>query len=130
LLDWLRTAGRAGRTPKRWRTTTTPDPAATLPTDLIDRDFSCAAREVSTRWCDDITYIHTSEGWLYLATVICAPTWSNTLSAMRSPHVKPCPSKRVSLRVIKQGGHRSLAERSFRPETPRRAVKSAHLFMQ
>jgi transposase InsO family protein len=66
----LRTAGLAGRAPKRWRTTTVPDPAATTPADLIERDFSCSAREINTRWCGDITYIHTWEGWLYLATVI------------------------------------------------------------
>jgi transposase InsO family protein len=66
----LRTAGRAGRAPKRWRTTTTPDPAATTPADLIQRDFSCSARDINTRWCGDITYINTWEGWLYLATVI------------------------------------------------------------
>ncbi|WIV57797.1 IS3 family transposase [Amycolatopsis nalaikhensis] len=66
----LHTAGLAGRTPKRWRTTTTPDPAATMPTDLLKRDFSCTATNINTRWCGDITYIHTWEGWLYLATVI------------------------------------------------------------
>jgi len=66
----LRQAGRAGRSPKRWRTTTIPDPAATTPADLIERDFSCSAREINTRWCGDITYINTWEGWLYLATVI------------------------------------------------------------
>lgn len=66
----MRQAGRAGRAPKRWRTTTVPDPAATLPVDLIGRDFSCAATELNTRWCGDITYIPTWEGWLYLATVI------------------------------------------------------------
>ncbi|WP_329794136.1 IS3 family transposase [Lentzea sp. DG1S-22] len=31
----LRQAGRAGRAPKRWRTTTIPDLAATTPADLI-----------------------------------------------------------------------------------------------
>lgn len=66
----LRAAGRAGRAPRRWRTTTVPDPAASLPADLIARDFSCATGRVDTRWCGDITYIHTWEGWLYLATVI------------------------------------------------------------
>jgi transposase InsO family protein len=66
----MRAAGRVGRAPKRWRTTTVPDPAATLPADLIARDFSCAATDINTRWCGDITYIHTWEGWLYLATVI------------------------------------------------------------
>jgi transposase InsO family protein len=66
----LREQGLAGRSPKRWRTTTTPDPAASLPDDLIRRDFSVDAATVDTRWCGDITYIHTWEGWLYLATVI------------------------------------------------------------
>jgi transposase InsO family protein len=66
----LRAAGRAGRTPKRWRTTTVPDPTATPSADLIQRDFSCTATDINTRWCGDITYIHTWEGWLYLATVI------------------------------------------------------------
>ena len=66
----LRAAGRVGRTAKRWRTTTVPDPANSVPRDLIKRDFSCAAAETDTRWCGDITYIHTWEGWLYLATVI------------------------------------------------------------
>lgn len=66
----LRQAGRAGRAPKRWRTTTIPDPAATTPADLIKRDFSCDAGDINSRWCGDITYINTWEGWLYLATVI------------------------------------------------------------
>jgi transposase InsO family protein len=66
----MRRAGLAGKTPKRWRTTTVPDPAATLPEDLIGRDFACAATSLDRRWCGDITYIHTWEGWLYLATVI------------------------------------------------------------
>jgi transposase InsO family protein len=66
----MRTAGLAGKTPKRWRTTTVPDPAAALPDDLIGREFTCAATELDSRWCGDITYIHTWEGWLYLATVI------------------------------------------------------------
>lgn len=52
----LRTAGLAGRVPERWRTTTVPDPAASTPADLIERDFSCSAREINTRWCGDITY--------------------------------------------------------------------------
>jgi transposase InsO family protein len=63
-------AGLAGRTAKRWRTTTVPDPSASVPADLIGRDFSCATGDINTRWCGDITYIHTWEGWLYLATVI------------------------------------------------------------
>lgn len=66
----MRAAGRRGRAPKRWRTTTVPDPTAVLPADLIRRDFATATTALNARWCGDITYIHTWEGWLYLATVI------------------------------------------------------------
>jgi putative transposase len=52
----LRTAGRAGRAPKRWRTTTIADPVATTPADLVGRDFACAATDIDTHWCGDITY--------------------------------------------------------------------------
>jgi transposase InsO family protein len=66
----MRTAGRRGRVPKRWRTTTIPDPAAAARPDLVGRDFRTAPEQVNARWCGDITYINTWEGWLYLATVI------------------------------------------------------------
>ncbi|WP_433687486.1 IS3 family transposase [Micromonospora carbonacea] len=66
----MRAAGRCGRAPKRWRTTTVPDPNAAARPDLIVRDFTTSAAAVNTRWCGDITYIRTWEGWLYLATVI------------------------------------------------------------
>jgi transposase InsO family protein len=66
----MRAAGRRGRTPRRWRTTTIPDPAAPARADLVGRDFRTAPHEINTRWCGDITYINTWEGWLYLATVI------------------------------------------------------------
>jgi transposase InsO family protein len=66
----LRAAGRCGRRPRRFKRTTIPDPAATARADLVGRDFSVNAAAVNTRWCGDITYIPTWEGWLYLATVI------------------------------------------------------------
>jgi transposase InsO family protein len=66
----MRQAGRRGRAPKRWRTTTIPDPAASVRPDLVGRDFRTAPGQVNARWCGDITYINTWEGWLYLATVI------------------------------------------------------------
>jgi transposase InsO family protein len=66
----MRAAGLRGRTPRRWRKTTVSDPAATDRADLVRRDFTVNAAAVNTRWCGDITYIWTWEGWLYLATVI------------------------------------------------------------
>ena len=66
----MRAAGLCGRRPRRWKRTTIPDPAAAARADLIRRDFNVNAAGVNTRWCGDITYIWTWEGWLYLATVI------------------------------------------------------------
>jgi transposase InsO family protein len=66
----MRCAGVAGRIPRRWTTTTMPDPAAVERADLIRRDFTTDAARINARWCGDITYINTWEGWLYLATVI------------------------------------------------------------
>jgi transposase InsO family protein len=66
----MRTAGIAGKTPRRWRKTTIPDPAAAARADKIRRDFTADATKINARWCGDITYIGTWQGWLYLATVI------------------------------------------------------------
>lgn len=63
-------AGLAGRCRRRWRTTTIADPdAETRAVDLIRRQFG-PGTQLDTRWCGDITYIATCEGWAYLATVI------------------------------------------------------------
>ena len=66
----MRQAGLAGRAPRRWKKTTIPDPAAAARADAIRRDFSTDAARTNQRWCGDITYLATWEGWLYLATVI------------------------------------------------------------
>jgi transposase InsO family protein len=69
----MQAADRHGRIPRRWKKTTIPDPAASTRPDLIGRDFTIDPDQpaaLDTRWCGDITYIHTWQGWLYLATVI------------------------------------------------------------
>jgi transposase InsO family protein len=66
----MRRAGMRGRAPKRWRKTTIPDPAAAARADRIRRNFTADASKINARWCGDITYVGTWEGWLYLATVI------------------------------------------------------------
>jgi transposase InsO family protein len=66
----MRQHGLRGRAPKRWKKTTIPDPAAAARADAIRRDFTADASQLNARWCGDITYIATWEGWLYLATVI------------------------------------------------------------
>jgi transposase InsO family protein len=66
----MRASGLQGRAARRWKKTTIADPAAAARADKIRRDFTADAAKVSTRWCGDITYTGTREGWLYLATVI------------------------------------------------------------
>jgi transposase InsO family protein len=66
----MRASGLQGRVPKRWRKTTVAGPATAARTDKIRRDFGADAGKVNIRWCGDITYVATWEGWLYLATVI------------------------------------------------------------
>ncbi|MEV5508849.1 IS3 family transposase [Streptomyces orinoci] len=65
----IRAAGLQGRCPRRYHRTTIPDPQAAARPDLVARDFQPGPAS-DTRWCGDITYIATEEGWLYLATVI------------------------------------------------------------
>jgi len=65
----MRVAGLEGRCKKRFRKTTTPDPAAERARDLIGREFAPSA-ELDRRYVGDITYISTWQGWAYLATVI------------------------------------------------------------
>ncbi|MGW5971625.1 IS3 family transposase [Streptomyces sp. NPDC055186] len=66
----MKAAGLAGRHRRRRHRTTIPDPHAATRPDLILRDFRPDPTATDARWCGDITYIPTDEGWLYLATVI------------------------------------------------------------
>jgi transposase InsO family protein len=66
----MREAGIYGKTRRRWVTTTVADPDAPSRPDLIRRDFRTDATALNKRWCGDITYIQTWEGFAYLATVI------------------------------------------------------------
>src|SRR6185295_1501480 len=64
----MRAQGLAGCRPRRWcRTTdaTHPDPVAP---NVLARAFAPAAP--NRAWATDITYVWTSEGWLYLAVVL------------------------------------------------------------
>lgn len=65
----MRQAGLIGRHRRRRHRTTAPGPNAAARPDLVLRDFRPDPAAVDTRWCGDITFIATDEGWLYLATV-------------------------------------------------------------
>jgi putative transposase len=64
----MKAAGLRGRHPKAWKRTTIPGDSPVPAPDLIGRDFTAAGP--NRRWCGDITYIKTWDGWAYLATVI------------------------------------------------------------
>ena len=64
----MRLHGMAGRCIRRRCTTTIPGPDGYTIPDLVGRAFTPGKPDVA--WCQDITYIHTGEGWLYLASVI------------------------------------------------------------
>ena len=64
----MQAAGLRGRHPKAWKRTTIGGDQSIPAPDLIGRDFTAALPD--TRWCGDVTYIKTWDGWAYLATVI------------------------------------------------------------
>jgi putative transposase len=64
----MKAAGLQGRHPKAWKRTTLPGDRPVPAPDLIGRAFTADAPD--TRWCGDITYVKTWDGWAYVATVI------------------------------------------------------------
>ncbi|WP_312026557.1 IS3 family transposase [Rhodococcus aetherivorans] len=64
----MKAAGLQGRHPRSWKKTTITGEKPVAAPDLIGRNFT--AEEPNTRWCGDITYIKTWQGWCFLATVI------------------------------------------------------------
>jgi transposase InsO family protein len=71
----MRDAGLLGRHPTRRKQTTRPGRHPVDAPDLIGRKFY--ADGPNQKWCGDVTYIKTWEGWAYLATVI--DLWSRKL---------------------------------------------------
>jgi putative transposase len=64
----MKAAGLRGRHPRAWRKTTIAGQRPVDAPDLIGQDFTAAAPD--TRWCGDISYVRTVDGWVYTATVI------------------------------------------------------------
>jgi putative transposase len=64
----LRGMGLTPPRPRRHHKTTILDAANPVAPNLLARDF--AAQRPNERWVTDITYIWTSSGWVYLATIL------------------------------------------------------------
>ena len=64
----MRQHGLVAKQTKRYKRTTKANPDHQLAPNLLDGDF--AAESPNAKWCADITYIPTQEGWLYLAVIL------------------------------------------------------------
>lgn len=64
----MQAAGLRGRHPRAWKRTTLPGERPVPAPDLIGRVFT--AERPNEKWCGDITYVRTWDGWAYVATVI------------------------------------------------------------
>ncbi len=53
---------------RKYKVTTDSNHSLAIAPNLLDRDFSATAP--NQKWAGDITYIWTSEGWLYLAVIL------------------------------------------------------------
>jgi len=56
------------KTARKFKVTTDSNHKLPINSNVLNRDFSTTS--INQKWVGDITYIHTKEGWLYLATVM------------------------------------------------------------
>ena len=64
----MRAGGSRAKTVKQWRATTDSAPAHPVVPNTLHRQFAVAAP--NRVWAGDLTYVWTTEGWLYLAVVL------------------------------------------------------------
>lgn len=64
----MKAAGLQGRHPRAWKRTTVRGEKPVGAPDLVGRSFTAEAP--NQKWCGDVTYVKTWDGWAYMATVI------------------------------------------------------------
>ena len=64
----MRDARLRGCPKRRFRVKSSKSPGYLVTPNLLDQDFR--AGRANERWASDITYVHTTQGWLYLAIVM------------------------------------------------------------
>ena len=63
----MATLGIVGVSPKLFKVTTSSDPTASYPPDLVERDFHPV--ETGRLWTSDITYMRVGDGWAYMCAI-------------------------------------------------------------
>ena len=64
----MRVEGIRAKTVKKWRATTDSDHTRPVATNILNRQFQ--VEQPNRVWAGDLTYVWTTEGWLYLAVVL------------------------------------------------------------
>ena len=64
----MRRQGLRAKAARKFKATTYSRHTLPVAKNLLNQDFTASAP--NQKWVGDITYLHTNEGWLYLATVI------------------------------------------------------------
>lgn len=64
----LKRQGLCAKAGRKFKATTNSSHALPIAPNLLNQDFTC--KSINEKWCGDITYLWTDEGWLYLAVVI------------------------------------------------------------
>ena len=64
----MKKLGLQAKAKKKFKVTTDSEHALPIASNLLNRDFSATAP--NQKWVGDISYVHTGEGWLYLAGII------------------------------------------------------------
>jgi transposase InsO family protein len=91
---------------QKYKVTTDSDHTFNIAPNLLDQDFT--ADGPNQKWAGDISYIWTSEGWLYLAVIL--DLYSRRVIALRVLHAKPF---RVTAWAVSNRMKRNLAIRAL-----------------
>ena len=113
----MRQHGLRARAPRRYRVCTT-DSKHTLPVaaNLLDQNF--VADQPNQVWLADITYIPTSEGWLYLAVILDLFTRKVVGWAMRDHMRAELTIAALTMAIQRQRPGAGLIHHSDRGSTP------------
>jgi transposase InsO family protein len=63
----MATLGIVGVSPRLFKVTTSSDPTASYPPDLVNRDFH--PQDINKLWASDLTYMRVGDGWAYMCAV-------------------------------------------------------------